>query len=181
MKLVVGLGNPGREYEKTRHNLGRRAVISYQLTVGGFSGWNAKEKLFAEIAEGNVEGQKVMLARPLTFMNESGKAVRTLINFYKVKPDNLLVIHDDSDILLGKMKLSYGSRSAGHRGVESIIRALKTKNFWRLRVGIRPPSEEIRKKAEALILEPFTIFEERRLKSDIFPHASESIRAWSNK
>jgi len=175
MKLIVGLGNPSPEYARTRHNLGRRVIEAF-----GGNDWQTKGKLFAEIIELTIDGKKAVVARPLTFMNESGRAVGALSRFYKIKGDELLVVHDDSDIFFGKMKLSYGSRSAGHRGVESIIRAMKSKNFWRLRIGIRPANEEIRKKADELILEPFTNFEEKKL-DEIIAHARELIRAWINK
>ncbi|MBI1975068.1 MAG: aminoacyl-tRNA hydrolase [Parcubacteria group bacterium] len=177
MKLIVGLGNPGAEYECTRHNLGKRVIQASNDAVH----WKRKDKFFAEIAEVKMGGQKVVLARLFTFMNESGKAMGALVKFYKIKPDDLLVVHDDSDIFFGKMKLSYGSRSAGHRGVESLIRTLGTKDFWRLRTGIRPPNEEIRKKAEKLILEKFTSVEEKKLGEEIFPRTIEAIKAWVNK
>lgn len=175
MKLIVGLGNPSPEYANTRHNLGRRVVQALAE-----DDWQRKEKLFAEILEFQIDAKKVVAGRPLTFMNESGKAVRALAQFYKIKPEDLLLVHDDSDIFFGKMKLSYGSRSAGHRGVESVIRNLKTKNFWRLRIGIRPVNEEIRRKADELILEQFSAFEEKNLE-EIIAHAKEMIRAWVNK
>lgn len=177
MKIIVGLGNPAvPEYEKTRHNLGRRMVETLSD-----SNWEAKQKLFADVADVKIDGKKILLARPTTYMNESGKAVSALARFHKIKPDDLLVIHDDSDIFFGKIKLSYGSRSAGHRGVESVIRAIKTKNFWRLRIGIRPPNEEIRRKADELILEEFTQPEETKLQKEVFPRAIEIIKAWVNK
>ena len=115
VKLIIGLGNPGKEYERTRHN-------------AGFLFIDELERLKI----------KITLAKSQSFMNESGKAVADLIKFYKIKPENILVVHDDIDILWSNFKFSFGRSSAGHKGVESVIKALKTKNFWRLRIGIQP-------------------------------------------
>lgn len=184
-KLIIGLGNPKLpEFEKTRHNLGKRVIERAAEELKrryGISDWERKDKLMAEISQGKRGSTRLIFAKPLVYMNESGKTIGALTKFFKIKSENVLVVHDDSDIIFGKMKLSFGSRSAGHRGVESVIRALKTKNFWRLRVGIRPPREEIRRKAEELILEHFTNYEEQKLKNAIFPKATETIRAWIDK
>lgn len=160
MKLIVGLGNPGPQYANTRHNLGRRVIEAFRN-----AGW--------EPPRGSAT-----LETPETFMNKSGGAVKKLVKSNRIEPDSLLVVHDDADLVFGKMRLSYGSRSAGHRGVESVIKALKTKNFWRLRLGIRPPTETVRKKADELILEPFMADENQALAGTIIPHAIEIIRAW---
>src|SRR3989344_4538649 len=112
IKLIVGLGNPGKEYEYTRHN-------------AGF--------LFIDILGNNFKNKKIILAKTQAFMNESGRAVANLMKSRKIKPENLLVIHDDIDILWGDFKFSFGRSSAGHKGVESVIKTLKTRNFWRLR------------------------------------------------
>ena len=134
IKLIVGLGNPGKEYERTRHNVGF---------------------LFIEILENNFKNKKIILAKSQNFMNESGKAVATLIKLYKLNPENVLIVHDDIDILWGKFKFSFGRSSAGHKGVESIIKALKTKNFWRLRIGIQPTLKK-HTPADKIILKKFT-------------------------
>ena len=117
MHLIVGLGNPGKKYEKTRHN-------------AGFMVLDELEK--KELPE-------VRLLKPDAFMNDSGSAVYRAIKNYKLKAVNLIVVHDDIDIPLGKIKVSKGSGSAGHKGVESIIQALGTKDFTRIRIGILPP------------------------------------------
>lgn len=143
IKLIIGLGNPGKEYERTRHN-------------AGF--------LFIDILENNLKNKKITLAKSQSFMNESGKAVYALIKFYKIKPENILIVHDDIDILWGNFKFSFGRSSAGHKGVESVIKALKTKNFWRLRIGIQP---ETRMKADKIILKKFTSAELKFLSQTI--------------
>ena len=134
IKLIVGLGNPGKEYERTRHNVGF---------------------LFIEILENNFKNKKIILAKSQNFMNESGKAVATLIKLYKLNPENVLIVHDDIDILWGDFKFSFGRSSAGHKGVESVIKSLKTKNFWRLRIGIQPTLKK-HTPADKIILKKFT-------------------------
>ncbi|MEK7657876.1 MAG: aminoacyl-tRNA hydrolase [Patescibacteria group bacterium] len=128
VKLVIGLGNPGKEYYKTYHNVGF-LIIDF-LKIPKFKTSASKKFEYAKIND-------LILIKPLFFMNESGKAVLDAIKYFKIKPEEILAVHDDSDIELGKYKLSFGRASAGHNGVESIIQSLKTKNFWRLRIGIR--------------------------------------------
>jgi len=132
-KLIVGLGNPGKQYEGTYHNVGSEAVrmiINKNSADKHFSIWNG---CFFE------QGQKesIVYLIPVVYMNESGSAILETTKQFKITPDKILVIHDDSDIEVGKYKLSRGQGSAGHSGVQSIIRSLGTKDFWRLRVGVR--------------------------------------------
>lgn len=145
MRLIVGLGNPGKEYENTRHNFGFMAVLDFwEKHQDVFSKW--KEKNQALIAEGKLEGEKLVLAMPQTFMNNSGEAVAALAPHFltlrkgKTKRgyENLWIIHDDLDLPLGTTRLAFGASSAGHKGVESVIKALKTKDFVRFRLGIKP-------------------------------------------
>lgn len=127
-KFIIGLGNPDKKYGNTYHNIGRLFVAYFVK--------NAKMKTandFEYLKIGNTS-----FIRPLVFMNESGKAILAAMKYFKFKPAEMLVIHDDSDIELGKYKISLGRGSAGHRGVDSIIKALGTKEFTRLRIGIRP-------------------------------------------
>ncbi len=141
MVIIVGLGNPGKEYEKTRHNIGFMIVESLKLKVKSFSDWQNNKKLLSEISKGEIIGRKIILAKPQTFMNLSGKSVKSLIRNYKLEIRNLVVVHDDLDLPLGKIRLSIGRGSAGHKGVESIIKELGTKNFVRFRIGIKPNSK----------------------------------------
>ena len=153
MKLIVGLGNPGKEYEKTRHNIGFMAieVLSSQFSV--HSKWKYDKKLESEINRAYIASccEDVILAKPQTFMNNSGQAVKLLTTHYRLSSKDLLVLHDDLDLELGTLKLSYGSGSAGQNGVQSIIDTLGTKDFWRLRIGIGPKLGE----ADQFVLKPF--------------------------
>ena len=136
MILIVGLGNPGEKFEKTRHNIGFMIVESLKLKVKSFSDWKNNKKFLSEISEGEINDQKVIFAKPQTMMNNSGKAVKALLSNVKCQMSNVVVIHDDIDLPLGKIRISKGRGAAGHKGVESIIRELKTKNFVRFRIGI---------------------------------------------
>ncbi|HTY39809.1 MAG TPA: aminoacyl-tRNA hydrolase [Candidatus Paceibacterota bacterium] len=127
IKLVVGLGNPGLEYDHTYHNAGQLALE----WLAGEASW--KNRPTFEYAR--MKG--MILVRPKTFMNDSGNAVTAALSYFKIQPVDLLVIHDESDLPLGTAKLVFGRGAAGHRGVSSIIAALGTKDFWRLRLGIR--------------------------------------------
>lgn len=130
MKTVIGLGNPGKEYDNTRHNSGRMAA-EYFVKKNGLPKFEFDKKSNSLISK----SEKTLIALPETFMNKSGIAV---IKLFRPKKENrdLVVIHDDLDLSLGKIKISYGKNSGGHKGVESIMRALKTKNFIRIRIGI---------------------------------------------
>lgn len=133
MRIIIGLGNPGKEYSETRHNIGFKVVENIAREFGG--GFEFKKELVSEVAEVKIDGQKTILAKPHTFMNKSGEAVKKILNKYKSKAVNLVIIHDDLDIPFGKTKLSFDRSSAGHKGVESVIRFLKTQKFYRLRFG----------------------------------------------
>ncbi|MHB1769890.1 MAG: aminoacyl-tRNA hydrolase [Minisyncoccota bacterium] len=132
--LIVGLGNPGKEYEKTRHNAGRSAVelLAKQENVSEFV---FNKTMNALVAKGTIEGEAATLVLPETMMNLSGKAVVAFVKSPKAAK-NLLVIHDDLDLPLGTIKMVFGRGSGGHKGVESIMRAVKTKDFARIRIGI---------------------------------------------
>jgi peptidyl-tRNA hydrolase, PTH1 family len=140
MKVIIGLGNPGKKYEETRHNTGFLA-LDYIHTRYGFSAWEEKKKLLCLISEGHIDGQKILLAKPTVFMNESGQAVRKLVDFYKIDLSSIVVIHDDLDIKEGTLKETSSSRAAGHNGVADIIDHLGTQDFKRLRIGIGRPTE----------------------------------------
>jgi PTH1 family peptidyl-tRNA hydrolase len=144
MGIIVGLGNPGKKFEKTRHNLGFLVIENLKLKIKNFSDWKYEKKFKAEISRGRIGNKKIILAKPKTFMNESGKSVKLLTRSYTLEPKNLIVIHDDIDLPLGKIKISIGRGSAGHKGVQSIIDELGTKNFVRFRIGIRPKNNKQR-------------------------------------
>jgi len=162
MKLIIGLGNPGEKYEKTRHNIGFMAIESLREVIGGFSNWKLDKKLETEVSRGHIASccEDVILAKPQTFMNNSGRAVQLLTTHYKLRPADVLIVHDDLDLELGTLRLSFASGSAGHNGVQSIIDTLGTKDFWRLRVGIGPK----RGAADKFVLKPFSRTEQLKVK-----------------
>lgn len=137
MFLIVGLGNPGEKYEKTWHNTGFLAVEAFS-EKNGFPNFKLSKKFKAEITEGFIGENKIILTKPQSFMNNSGIPVKSLIRNWKIKMDNLIVIHDDIDLPLGKIRVSKGRGSAGHKGVDSIIKESKNKDFIRIRIGIQP-------------------------------------------
>ncbi len=135
--LIIGLGNPGREYQRTRHNVGFLAVDSL-TTRWGLS--FTRQRARAEVAEGTVLGRRVTLAKPQTFMNSSGDAVRAVMRYGNLAPSNLLVIYDDMDLPFGRLRIRDKGSAGGHRGVQSIVDQLGTSDFARLRIGVgRPP------------------------------------------
>jgi len=133
--LVVGLGNPGREYARNRHNVGAMVVDELARRHGG--SW--RSKFSGQIAEIRVEGHKLALLKPETYMNESGRAVGAAVGFFKVEPESVLVVHDESDLEPGRLQLRLGGGLAGHNGLRSLVQHLKTPEFLRLRVGIGRP------------------------------------------
>lgn len=139
MKLIVGLGNPGDKYFGTRHNLGF-AVVEEFVHKHNLGEWQSEKKFKSEIirAKFPVEGkeEEVILARPQTYMNLSGMAVSGMANFFKVSPEDIIVIHDELDLMLGKIKVRLGGAAAGHHGVENVIEKLGSDKFVRIRLGI---------------------------------------------
>src|SRR5258708_30633318 len=137
MKLVVGLGNPGLQYEHSRHNVGFRVVDKFAAKMG----WKWTERRArAILASGTVGTEKVILAKPITFMNLSGEAVSELARWYKLQPQDVLVVCDDLDLPVGKVRLRTQGSAGGQKGLDNIIHHLHTKEFPRLRVGIGRPS-----------------------------------------
>jgi peptidyl-tRNA hydrolase, PTH1 family len=133
--LVVGLGNPGREYARNRHNVGHLVVDELARRHGG--SW--KSKFSGQIAEIRLDGHKVALLKPETFMNDSGRAVSGATRFYKLEPGEVLVVHDEGDFELGRLELKVGGGLSGHNGLRSIAQHLKTPDFLRLRIGVGRP------------------------------------------
>lgn len=141
MKLVVGLGNKGKEYENTRHNMGFMLVdryLQYKNITDKF-----KEKFNAIYIETTINNEKVIFIKPMTYMNNSGIAVRAFIDFYKLNIEDILVISDDLDLDLGKFRLRRNGSSGGHNGLKSIISHLGTDNFKRLRIGISTDEDDV--------------------------------------
>ena len=142
MKVVVGLRNPGSDYEGTRHNVGSEVLAE----LANRQGERFKSKLMrtrSEIAEIRVDGEKVVLAAPLSFMNESGGPVTATLRYLKAELSDLLVIHDDIDLDFGRLRLQVGGGSGGHNGIRSLEKSLGTREFQRLKVGVgRPPGRQ---------------------------------------
>jgi peptidyl-tRNA hydrolase, PTH1 family len=153
--LVVGLGNPGPQYAKTRHNVGFMVADLLAGRMG--AAFKVHKKSGAEIVTGRLGHAPVVLAKPRTYMNESGRQVGPLAKFYSVPPADIIVIHDELDIDFGQIRLKLGGGEGGHNGLRSVVNALGTRNFQRVRIGIgRPPG---RKDPAAFVLESFSAAE----------------------
>jgi len=176
MKLIVGLGNPGREYTNNRHNIGFICLNHFARTQGiRFD----KKQGRARTGMGEVAGSEILLAKPQTYMNLSGESVSRLVRKFNVDVNDLLVIHDDLDLPLGKIRIRHGSSSGGHKGIESVISCLESQDFTRLRVGtgrptITPGAAEI-SEADiiAYVLSDFTT-EEKQIIGQVIPKVSEA-------
>lgn len=152
MFLIVGLGNYPKEYDLTRHNIGFMCVDNIADKYG--AEFKTENKFKADIASCNINNEKVILVKPLTFMNLSGEAIQKIVAFYKIEPENIFVIYDDLSIELGKFRFRANGTDGGHNGIKSIINLLGTKNFPRLKVGIGPQPQFI--KSESFVLQRFS-------------------------
>lgn len=137
MWLIVGLGNPEKKYEHTRHNAGW-LVLEQLRADENFPDFKTDVGHDCEISSGSIDGHKVLLVKPTTYMNESGRAVQSVAAFYKITPDHLIVVHDDLDFPLSTVKTQFDRSAAGHNGVTSVIERLGTQAFHRVRIGIGP-------------------------------------------
>lgn len=153
MKIIVGLGNPGKSYQQTRHNTGFLVLDRLQKILD-FPKFQKKEKLFSEISEGTFGREKILLVKPQTFMNESGKAVSALMKFYKISPENMWVVYDDVDLIEGTFRIRPNGSAGTHNGMKSIVSALSHENFPRFRMGIA--KEKMSKDIVKFILSPMT-------------------------
>ena len=177
MKIIVGLGNPGEKYLETRHNIGF-TTLDYLLKKYESvkeSSWEENKKTKSQIKKLSVRKIPTLLAKPQTFMNNSGMAVSLLIQYFKVKPEDLIVIHDDLDLPLGKIQIRFGGGSAGHNGIESIIDTIKTDKFLRIRMGVGKPiridgSKFVQKRHQSIehyVLENFSDGEHQEVRTMI--------------
>lgn len=157
MKLIVGLGNPGKEYENTRHNIGFD-IIDRIVDEYGFSSFQNKFK--GQYSEGLINGQKIRLLKPQTFMNLSGRSVIEAKNFYKIENSEILVIHDELDVELGKLKIKNGGGNGGHNGIKSIDE-MCGKDYFRLRFGISHPG--VKSMVSSYVLSKFTSEEQEKV------------------
>jgi PTH1 family peptidyl-tRNA hydrolase len=138
IRLIVGLGNPGPEYEQTRHNAGFWLVDNLANSLPGCR-LQRESRFNAMLAKTSIAGQDLWLLEPLTYMNRSGQSVGALARFYKIAPSEVLVVHDELDLLPGVAKIKKGGSSGGHNGLKDITAALGTQDYWRLRLGIGHP------------------------------------------
>ncbi|WFQ90534.1 aminoacyl-tRNA hydrolase [Mycoplasma feriruminatoris] len=139
MKVIVGLGNIGKQYEKTRHNAG---FIAIDLLLEKYSYSLVKQEFDSLIYTTMINNQKVLLVKPLTYMNNSGIAVRQILNFYKIDLNDLIIIHDDKDLNISRIQFKKDGSAAGHNGIKSIINNLNTQSFYRLRIGVNQVPKE---------------------------------------
>jgi PTH1 family peptidyl-tRNA hydrolase len=149
--LVVGLGNPGREYASTRHNVGFMVADELARRHGG--SW--RSKFSGEVADVRIDDARLALLKPHTYMNESGRAVASAVKFYKVDPEDLLAVHDEVDLDVGRMQARLGGGLAGHNGLRSVATALKTPDFLRLRIGVGRPERGDPRPVADWVLSPF--------------------------
>jgi peptidyl-tRNA hydrolase, PTH1 family len=150
-QLVAGLGNPGREYERTRHNLGRMVCAE----VAGRHGATARSKFSGHLAELRLDGARIALLTPETYMNESGRSVGAAVRFFKLPPEQLLVVHDEVDLELGRLQARLGGGLAGHNGLRSVAQHLGTAEFLRLRMGVGRPERGDPRPVADWVLTPF--------------------------
>ena len=154
--LVAGLGNPGREYAATRHNVGFLVADELARRHGG--SW--RSKFSGDLAEVRVDGARVALLKPQTYMNLSGRSVQPAARFFKVEPDALLVVHDEVDLEPGRLQLRAGGGLAGHNGLRSVAQALGSQEFLRLRVGVGRPQRGDPRPVSDFVLDPFDVHED---------------------
>ncbi|MEE9319070.1 MAG: aminoacyl-tRNA hydrolase [Granulosicoccus sp.] len=138
--LIVGLGNPGNDYTSTRHNAGFWFIDELARDLG--TSFSLDKRFFAATATAYIDGRKVQLAKPMNFMNNSGQGVAAVARFYKIKPEKVLVAHDELDILPGHIRVKHGGGHGGHNGLRDVIPQLGSSDFWRLRIGIGHPGHK---------------------------------------
>ena len=183
MKLLVGLGNPGEKYEKTRHNIGFMALDQFLKDYEPLRNtlWEDNKKLKADVLvidwqpiHGKAE--KVVLLKPKTYMNNSGMSVRLATDFYKIMPEDIWVVYDDVDLQLGQFRMRKGGGSAGHRGIESLLEVFPQGDFWRMRMGIGRPEEIANAKGiDTFVLGDFTHQEHAKIR-ELLVHASKALQ-----
>ena len=186
LKIIIGLGNPQPQYDLTPHNIGKSFVQWFfdesikNGDIKAYKSWTLKNNLKAKVAEIQAYGTKIVVGIPIVYMNENGMAVAKLLNYYKVKPNDLMIIHDDTDLLIGNHKICYNHSSAGHKGVQSVIEQVKTQKFWRIKIGVRPPDKEdsvYSLKAGNFVLEKISVQNQKKL-IDTFPLIYQKLWHW---
>ncbi|MGI6588133.1 MAG: aminoacyl-tRNA hydrolase [Peptococcia bacterium] len=175
MKMIVGLGNPGTRYEKSRHNIGFMVLdafaLSHKLKIN-------KKKCRSLLGQGYIGNEKVLLVKPQTYMNKSGEAVWEILNYYGEGIEDLLIIHDDLDLALGRLRFKRNGGSGGHNGLKSITKMLNSPEYDRLKVGIGRPPEFM--PTEAYVLSSF-LEKEREVLSEIIKGSLKGLETWCCK
>lgn len=175
VKIVIGLGNPESSYKSTYHNAGKLMVdrlLEKFRAAGLAETGNFRKKIFGKFESCKADG--LTLVKPTNYMNENGKAAKAALKSFGAKPGSLIVAHDDSDIEIGKYKVSFGSGSAGHKGVQSVIDNVASKDFWRLRIGVGKPEKADKVKAGEFVLKKIS-GENKELMNSAFDAAIEEI------
>ena len=178
MKLICGLGNPGREYERHRHNVGFMVV---DVLLGRARASLGQGKFEAHVGQGTLGVEKVLFVLPQTFMNLSGRSVGAAARFYKVPPEDVLVIHDELDLPYGRLQLKAGGGSGGHNGLKSITQTLGTDGYHRLRYGIdKPQGPNAKERVAGYVLSNFDDGERRGLEDALY-RAADAAEAWTRE
>lgn len=171
MKLIAGLGNPGGQYAETRHNVGFLLLDSWAEELK----LDFRPKYQGLVAETQIDGERIFLLKPQTFMNLSGRSIREIVQFYKIPPQDLLVVHDDMDLPLGRLRLRSSGSSGGHNGIKSTIAEIGTEEFWRLKIGVgHPPAGW---DTARFVLAPFTSEEISSLE-DVLDRGLKAVSLW---
>ena len=166
--LICGLGNPGERYKETRHNVGFWAIEKIREKYD-FPSFSFESKFEAELAKKEIKGKEVILLKPMAFMNLSGRPIKKISNFYKIKRDNILIFHDDIDLDLGRIKVVKNRGSAGHKGVESIFFEIGKKDLVRARIGIKNFERKDKEFIKKYVLERFSKEEKTILEEKVLP------------
>lgn len=182
MKLIVGLGNPGEKYKNTRHNAGFLAVDFILNDGDGFMEAKPSHEFKSEMYSLDKDGQKIIFLKPQTYMNDSGQALKVICNFYKLDiSQDLLVLHDETDLPFGTLRATQSSSSAGHNGVQSIIDNLGTQDFHRLRIGVESRASRDDMPTDAFVLQNFSPDELAKLQAEIFPQVKIEVEKFISK
>lgn len=182
MKLIVGLGNPGKKYELTRHNVGFLAIDHYLATLQTISCTSKFKGQICEVhfhATSSAVPIKTFFVKPQTYMNRSGEAVQEIVQFYKANPEtDLLVVHDEIDLKFGYHKVAFDSRPAGHNGIKSIVASLGTQRFSRIRIGVESRMSRSEFPTDEYVLSQFTVEELTTLEGTVLPSVASAITAF---
>ncbi len=173
MYLIIGLGNPEKKYEQTRHNVGFMA-IDFLVKKIGLGKFKLQQKFKAEVLTGKYDNKNIIIAKPQTYMNNSGVAVQLLKNYYKIQSENLIIVYDELDLPFKNIRVRTEGSSAGHNGIKSIIEYLASDKFNRIRIGIRNNDAD-KLPADKFVLSRFSFWEKHKLKKEILPQAVEEI------